>query len=194
MNLKAHPSEDALEEYSFGRIGPETVVAKHILGCVVCQDALDGLHECTAFMRAAITIEPTHREPRHAKILLIEDNQSDVFFVKKALRELGISFDLDHCSEGEQALEYLASPPEIPDLILLDLTLPRISGFEVLRAIRNHSELSHLPVAVLAPPEIPPERLQAHRQLADAFISKPSTYPEFLERLGNSVWPILAAA
>lgn len=90
-------------------------------------------------------------------ILAVEDGDDDLFFLKRALRNAGITDDLRVATNGQQAIDYLSAHGEFADrssaplpwLIFLDLKLPYKSGFEVLEWVRQQSELSHVKVVVL---------------------------------------------
>ena len=91
-------------------------------------------------------------------LLLVEDNRADVFLFEEGLRKHGLSFRVVHFENGETALSYLREgpkPPERPDVIVLDLHLPGISGGEVLREIRDEPWLAGVPISIIsgAPPE-----------------------------------------
>jgi DNA-binding response OmpR family regulator len=94
-------------------------------------------------------------------ILVVEDRQDDVLVLERAFREAGLSRPVVVVRDGEEALGYLdgCSCPQTsetvstPALMLLDLKLPRVSGFEILSWVRNHRNLSHLPIIVLSDSE-----------------------------------------
>ena len=91
-------------------------------------------------------------------ILVVEDRQDDVLVLKRAFREAGLTRPLVVARDGEEALGYLdgCTCPETsetistPALMLLDLKVPRVSGFEILSWVRNNRNLSHLPIIVLS--------------------------------------------
>jgi len=87
------------------------------------------------------------------QIVLVEDNQADVFLVEEALREHGIVFDLVHYENGDEALVHLCPGPDAlldpPDLILLDLHMPGTDGHEILRALRTEARLANVPVVII---------------------------------------------
>jgi CheY-like chemotaxis protein len=89
------------------------------------------------------------------KVLLIEDNEDDVFLLQRALKAAQLDVDLTVLDDGEKALEFFeqaarATPtPTMPDLVLLDLKLPYVHGFEVLEFIRQQPQLKDLDVIVL---------------------------------------------
>jgi len=129
------------------------------------------------------------------QILVVEDNQGDVLLVEVALREAGLQFELIHIADGEKAMSYLctlangnASPP---DLVFLDLNLPKRDGWEVLEALRSLPLEHQVPVFILSSSNAPQDRERAERLCVAKYISKPSTLDEFLA-IGQTVkqlWP-----
>jgi CheY-like chemotaxis protein len=89
------------------------------------------------------------------RVLLIEDNEDDVFLLRRALKSARLEVDLTVLDDGEKAMSFFETAtqatgtPELPDLVLLDLKLPYVHGFEVLEFVRNHEELKNLDVIVL---------------------------------------------
>src|SRR5262245_38394143 len=89
-------------------------------------------------------------------ILLVEDSEDDVFFMTRAFRTAGMLLPLAHVENGQKAIDYLSGKPPyddrtqfpLPSLVLLDLKMPFLSGFEVLRWIRNQFSCACLPVIV----------------------------------------------
>lgn len=94
------------------------------------------------------------------KIVLVEDHDPDVFLIKEALNVHRIECDITHFSDSEEAVRRLCSrEPEtlidVPDLILLDLNMPRLPGIEVLKCIRGSKRLAAVPVAILTSSQSP---------------------------------------
>jgi CheY-like chemotaxis protein len=88
------------------------------------------------------------------RIAVVEDNPADFYILRKALREIGLRFNIDHLEDGEAALDFFLrqgkySAARRPDVVVLDLNLPRINGGEVLGRVRTHPDLRDLPVIVL---------------------------------------------
>ena len=114
-------------------------------------------------------------------ILLVEDNEDDVFLMKRALKKAGVESPLHVCVDGQEAFDYLAGNCQfsdratypLPTLIFLDLKLPFVHGFEILSWLKEQPTLKHLPCAVLT--SSPEERDQTRAQAlgADAYFVKP---------------------
>jgi CheY-like chemotaxis protein len=88
------------------------------------------------------------------RIAVVEDNPADLYILCKALQEVGLRFSVDHLEDGEAALDFLLrrgkySTAQRPDVVILDLNLPRINGDEVLGRVRSHPNHRDLPVIVL---------------------------------------------
>jgi CheY-like chemotaxis protein len=128
-----------------------------------------------------------------ARILIIEDHAPDVYLVKEALRESGVSFELTQVNDGSAARVYLveATSGGIPDLIFLDLNLPKANGLELLRMIRSWPHLAHVPVAVLTSSNSPQDKENAYRLGANLFITKPAGLSEFLSAVGGAAKKLL---
>src|SRR5438874_13730859 len=91
-------------------------------------------------------------------ILIADDDQNDVFFLQRAFKKVGLEHELVHVADGQEAVDYLNSgsaPGDgkkhlVPDLMLLDLKMPRMTGFEVLSWLRKQPDLRGMPVVVLS--------------------------------------------
>jgi len=125
------------------------------------------------------------------RILLIEDNASDVELVRTAFAEVGVGCELTVCSDGEtavanvQALAAGTAGP-VPALILLDLNLPRVSGHQVLAAIRAQPVLNAIPVVVLSTSNHGDDRRRCLAGGASDYLVKPPRFHELLD-LVNTV-------
>jgi CheY-like chemotaxis protein len=121
-----------------------------------------------------------------AVILLVEDNPDDVALTMEALKEGNIGNDLHVAKDGVEALAFLrkqgthAGAPR-PDLILLDLNLPRKDGREVLEEIKSDASLCQIPVVVLTTSRAESDVINSYRLHANCFVTKPVDFDEFLE-------------
>lgn len=122
--------------------------------------------------------------PRPVEVLLIEDNPGDVRLTREAFREGKIRNNLNVVPDGVSALHYLRREagyrlaPQ-PDLILLDLNLPRLDGREVLTEIRKDPELRAIPVVVLTTSAAEQDILRSYHLSANCFITKPIDLEQF---------------
>jgi CheY-like chemotaxis protein len=121
-----------------------------------------------------------------AEILLVEDNPSDVLLTQIAMRECKMVNRLQVVSDGEQALSYLRRQGRFgdairPDLVLLDLNLPRLDGRDVLREIKDDPELRSIPVVVLTTSDAERDVIQSYHLHANAYITKPVDMDQFVK-------------
>lgn len=121
-----------------------------------------------------------------AEILLIEDRNSDIELMAEALQECDKPHHLHVVKNGEDALAFLhrqgkyISAPR-PDLILLDLNLPKLNGHEVLAIIKADPQLKFLPVVVLTTSASPQDIRQSYELQANCYITKPADLDQFME-------------
>jgi CheY-like chemotaxis protein len=117
-------------------------------------------------------------------VLLVDDDPGDVLLVREAFDDHKVGNLLSVVSDGVEALEYVRAQGSYsdagrPDLILLDLNLPRKSGIEVLQEIKSDPELSTIPVVVLTTSEAEEDILRAYKLHANAYITKPVDFEQF---------------
>ncbi len=120
------------------------------------------------------------------RILLVEDNPGDVRLTEEALFETKSKHQLDHVPDGEAALKYLKqeSPyegSERPDLIFLDLNLPKIGGLEVLKRIKHDPSLNSIPILILTTSEAEQDIQKAYTSRANCYITKPVDINQFIK-------------
>lgn len=127
---------------------------------------------------------PTATAP--IEILLIEDSPADVRLTREALKDARVSNHVSVAVDGVDALDFLfrrgkhASAP-FPDLILLDLNLPRKDGLQVLQEIKQDDRLRQIPVVVLTTSHADQDILRSYQLSANAYVSKPVDLEQFLE-------------
>jgi CheY-like chemotaxis protein len=123
-------------------------------------------------------------------ILLVEDNPDDVRLTQRALKQNNISNDLVVVNDGVEALNYLNNAlakavsekwEALPTVVLLDLKLPRIDGFEVLRRVRADPVLKRIPVVVLTSSKEDLDILRSYDLGANSYIQKPVDFEQFNE-------------
>ena len=115
-------------------------------------------------------------------LLLVEDNPSDEELTLRSLKKHNIVNEVVVARDGVEAVEYLldASKP-LPDLVLLDLKLPRLSGLEVLQRIRNEDRTKMLPVVVLTSSSQDEDIVSSYRMGANSYVRKPVRFSDFSE-------------
>lgn len=113
-------------------------------------------------------------------VWLVEDNPTDIFVIENLLRSSGLQFEIRPIEHGERALEFIADETaQCPDLILLDLNMPRVSGLEVLQALRASARCAHIPVVVITSSQSPEDREATAKFGANAFFTKPGNLKEY---------------
>jgi two-component system, chemotaxis family, response regulator Rcp1 len=124
-------------------------------------------------------------------ILLVEDNAGDVLLTREALREADVAVELTAVADGEQALAYLRDERvERPDLVLLDLNLPRKNGLEVLEEIRHDPELRTTPVIMLTTSSSARDVAASYDRGVNCYVVKPLDLDDFTELVQaiNGFW------
>jgi len=123
-------------------------------------------------------------------ILLVEDNPNDVELTLEALAEHNLANSVVVARDGEEALDYLfyrgtfaGRPAGNPVVILLDLKLPKVSGHEVLRAIRADNKLKMIPVVILTSSREEQDLIEGYRNGVNAYVVKPVDFSDFLEAM-----------
>ena len=124
----------------------------------------------------------TRRPERTFEILLVEDNPGDIRLTKEALKEGTVRHKLLVACDGEEALTMLRGADRCrPDLILLDLNLPRVDGREVLAEIKSDTELRRIPVVVLSTSTSNEDVICSYDLHANCYLSKPVDMNQFIE-------------
>jgi len=124
--------------------------------------------------------------PTPIEILLVEDNPGDVQLIWEALEEAKVRNRIIHAENGEIAIEILVeglkgTPRKLPDLVLLDLNLPRIPGREVLKFIKLDPVLRRIPVVILSSSQAEEDIAKSYEYHANCYIIKPIDLDRFIE-------------
>lgn len=116
--------------------------------------------------------------------MLVEDDQVDAITTQRALKELEVANELVHRTDGEEALEYLRDEGNAkPCIILLDLNMPRMDGFEFLEAIKSNNSLKNIPVIILTTSDADDSVIKGFDLGAAGYILKPVDYGQFVESM-----------
>jgi len=131
-----------------------------------------------------VSTEPMVEPARPLSVLLVEDDPGDVLIAQEAMAAGQLSTTLEVVNDGREAMAYLrrengyASAPR-PDLILLDLNLPRMSGHEVLAEVKNDPQLRRIPVVVLTTSQAHEDIAKSYDLHASVHVSKPVDFDDF---------------
>jgi len=126
-------------------------------------------------------------------LLLVEDDEDDILLTKEAFENNGFQLDLRVVRDGEEAMQYLRREPPYteaprPDLVLLDLNMPRKDGREVLEEVKQDPLLNTIPIAVLTTSDAEEDILRAYHLHANCYIRKPiemGRFTEVLHQIGD---------
>ena len=123
---------------------------------------------------------------KQINILLVEDNPGDIRLVREALDECGMNHRLEVAVDGVAALDYLrrgtaSLKGSFPDLIILDLNLPKKDGREVLVEIKGDVQMRHVPVVIFSSSKAEPDILSSYHHHANCYICKPMDLDAFIE-------------
>ncbi|HUS06908.1 MAG TPA: response regulator [Bryobacteraceae bacterium] len=133
---------------------------------------------------------------RRVLIAVVEDNPADVLLVREALKAQKLPFEIKRFEDGEEAIQALCpddgSPRLQPDLILIDLNLPRSSGLDVLKSVRECPTNNSIPAAILTSSESPHDQKRAMALGADRYIFKPTRLDDYLSTVGLAIKELLA--
>ena len=123
---------------------------------------------------------------RQIEVLLVEDDPGDVMMTREAFQDYKVHNQLHVVSDGAEAMAFLRQEGEYaghprPDLVLLDLNLPRMDGRQVLESIKSDPELASIPVVVLTTSENEDDVLRSYSLHANAYVTKPVDFQRFIE-------------
>lgn len=128
-------------------------------------------------------------KPEDAYILLVEDNRDDVDLTLRALRKHDLSSEVIVVQDGAEALDFLfregayadRQPASLPQLVLLDINLPKLNGIEVLRRLRADARTHLLPVVMLTTSKQEQDIVESYSSGANSYVRKPVSFTEFTE-------------
>lgn len=119
--------------------------------------------------------------PRSYDVLLVEDDEADAMLITEALSEHALARTVGQVEDGVAALEWLRDPDRPrPDLIVLDLNMPRMNGRELLGVLKNDEKLKMIPVVVLTTSGAPEDVSSAYERHANAYVTKPVNLDDFI--------------
>lgn len=126
------------------------------------------------------------------RILLVDDGEDDVLMAKKVFAELGFKHSLSTVMDAGEAMDYLKCrgkyadrKPELPDLVLLDINLPMVDGFSLLKSLKADPQLKQVPVVMLTTSSASADITRSYACGAASYITKPATFGEFKSVMGQ---------
>lgn len=120
---------------------------------------------------------------RKLKILLIEDDTIEVMKFIKVIEKQGMKHQIIESRNGEEALEVLADTKQLPDIIILDLNMPKINGLEFLTVLKKDPVLKYIPAIVLTTSNNPKDILECYKIGIAGYILKPLKYEDYVLRI-----------
>lgn len=123
-------------------------------------------------------------------ILLVEDNEGDILLTKEALLDGKIVNEISIANDGEEAIEFLEKilinhDSKLPDLILLDVNLPKKNGHEVLKHIKHHDNLKQIPVIMLTTSSSEKDIQSSYKNYVNCYITKPIEVQDFIRAVSE---------
>jgi two-component system, chemotaxis family, response regulator Rcp1 len=124
--------------------------------------------------------------PKEVHILLVEDNEGDIVLTLEALKEARVHNTIDVVRDGDQALSYLRKEEkykdaQTPDIIFLDINLPKLDGTEILSIIKSDDQLKVIPVIMLTTSDSENDIMKSYCNHANCYITKPVDIEKFME-------------
>lgn len=118
---------------------------------------------------------------KHVTVLLIEDNPGDIELIKAGFEDAKMFVDLEVIEDGQEALDYFTREEKVPDLVLLDINLPKVSGIEILKEMRKFERYQTIPVVVLTSSEAEEDIARSYTEGANSYVSKPVDFEKFMK-------------
>jgi CheY-like chemotaxis protein len=116
-------------------------------------------------------------------ILFIEDDNIELMKLRRTIAKLKLKHEVTEAKNGEEALQKLDSADALPDIILLDLNMPRMSGIEFLKILKVHDTLKYLPTVILTTSENRADLLECYKIGIAGYVIKPLKYEEYQSKL-----------
>lgn len=125
-------------------------------------------------------------------ILFIEDDVVETMKMNRTVNKLGVSYDIKEAKNGEEALKLLETKNNLPDIILLDLNMPKINGIEFLKILKNDETLKYIPTIILTTSSNRKDVLECYKIGIAGYVLKPLKYEDYVSKLEKvlSYWSI----
>lgn len=120
---------------------------------------------------------------KNLKVLLVEDNLIEIMKMKRTISLLKLKHTIHEAKNGEEALQFLENKANIPDIILLDLNMPKISGIEFLKILKANDDLKHIPTIILTTSSNQKDLLECYRTGMSGYVLKPLKYEDYVKKI-----------
>jgi CheY-like chemotaxis protein len=120
---------------------------------------------------------------KNLKILLIEDNLIEIMKMKRTISLLKLGHTMQEAKNGEEALKILEDKSNFPDIILLDLNMPKMSGIEFLTIIKSSDEFKHIPTIILTTSDNQKDLFECYRIGISGYVLKPLKYDDYVKKI-----------
>jgi CheY-like chemotaxis protein len=117
------------------------------------------------------------------KILLVEDNLIEIMKMKRTISLLKLNHSIREAKNGEEALIVLEDKSNLPDIILLDLNMPKINGIEFLRILKADDDLKHIPTIILTTSSNQKDLLECYKTGMSGYVLKPLKYEDYVKKI-----------
>ena len=117
------------------------------------------------------------------KVLLVEDNLIEIMKMKRTISLLKLKHTIHEAKNGEEALNFLEDKANIPDIILLDLNMPKINGIEFLKILKANDDLKHIPTIILTTSNNQKDLLECYRTGMSGYVLKPLKYEDYVKKI-----------
>jgi CheY-like chemotaxis protein len=117
------------------------------------------------------------------KILLVEDNLIEIMKMKRTISLLKLKHTIHEAKNGEEALQFLEDKANIPDIILLDLNMPKINGIEFLKILKSNDDLKHIPTIILTTSNNQKDLLECYKTGMSGYVLKPLRYEDYVKKI-----------
>ena len=120
-------------------------------------------------------------------ILLVEDDIIEIMKFNRTVSSLNVNCSINEAKNGEEAIDYLMDTPQLPDIILLDLNMPKINGIEFLNIIKENDSLKGIPTIILTTSTNQTDLLECNRIGVSGYMVKPLKYEDYVSKIQKTV-------
>jgi|TARA_B110000211_G_C13963922_1_gene501865 CheY-like chemotaxis protein len=127
---------------------------------------------------------------KQLNVLLVEDNLIEVMKMRRTVSLLDLKHNIIVANNGEDALQHIEDKSKFPDLILLDLNMPKVGGIEFLAILKNNDDIKHIPTVILTTSDNQKDLEECYRLGVSGYVLKPLKYDDYVEKIKNvlSYW------